>query len=196
MVELGKLHMQRASGIGAWIMDGHPAIPSFEKPGFLASFAFYVRADTRLTPQAGEISGFLPSFAPYEYGRMALVSRRSQIKKERFAMPIAGLAGIENMLEQMREVVRVAQGGSPDASGGVTPAGDGFATELQRSLKRVSGAQNAAVAQAKAFELGVPNVSLNNVIVDMQKANIGFQTAVQVRNRLVEAYKEISSLSV
>ena len=111
-------------------------------------------------------------------------------------MAIAGLAGIENMLEQMRQVVRVAQGGPADSAGSAAPVGDGFAAELQRSLKRVSGAQTAAVAQAKAFELGAPNVSLNDVIVDMQKANVGFQTAVQVRNRLVAAYKEISSLSV
>ncbi|CAM3537966.1 Flagellar hook-basal body complex protein FliE [Bordetella sputigena] len=114
-------------------------------------------------------------------------------------MAIAGLAGIENMLEQMRQVVRVAEGGSAggvNGSNGASAIGDGFAAELQRSLKRVSGAQNAAVAQAKAFELGAPNVSLNDVIVDMQKANVGFQTAVQVRNRLVSAYKEISSLTV
>jgi flagellar hook-basal body complex protein FliE len=100
------------------------------------------------------------------------------------------------MLEQMRSVVRAAEGGAPDGVGGAMPAGEGFAAELQRSLRRVSGAQNAAVAQAKAFELGAPNVSLNDVIVDMQKANVGFQTAVQVRNRLVAAYREISSLSV
>jgi flagellar hook-basal body complex protein FliE len=100
------------------------------------------------------------------------------------------------MLEQMRSVVRAAQGGAPDGIGGPTPAGEGFAAELQRSLSRVSGAQNAATAQAKAFELGAPNVSLNDVIVDMQKASINFQTAVQVRNRLVAAYKEISSLSM
>jgi flagellar hook-basal body complex protein FliE len=114
-------------------------------------------------------------------------------------MAIAGLAGIENMLEQMRQVVRVAEGGSSagvNGSNGASAIGDGFAAELQRSLKRVSGAQNAAVTQAKAFELGAPNVSLNDVIVDMQKANVGFQTAVQVRNRLISAYKEISSLSV
>jgi flagellar hook-basal body complex protein FliE len=30
----------------------------------------------------------------------------------------------------------------------------------------------------------------------MQKASIGFQTAVQVRNKLVAAYKEISSMAV
>jgi flagellar hook-basal body complex protein FliE len=112
-------------------------------------------------------------------------------------MAIAGLAGIENMLEQMREVMRAAQGGAPGGIGGASAVGgEGFAAELQRSLKRVSGAQNSAVAQAKAFELGAPNVSLNDVMVDMQKANVEFQTAVQVRNRLVAAYKEISALSV
>ncbi len=51
-------------------------------------------------------------------------------------------------------------------------------------------------AQASAYELGAPNISLNDVMIDLQKANIGFQTAVQVRNRLVAAYKEISSISV
>jgi flagellar hook-basal body complex protein FliE len=100
------------------------------------------------------------------------------------------------MLAQMRQVVSTAQGSAPDGVAGASAVGEGFAAELQRSLKRVSGAQNAAVAQAKAFELGAPNVSLNDVIVDMQKANVGFQTAVQVRNRLVAAYREISSLSV
>ena len=33
-------------------------------------------------------------------------------------------------------------------------------------------------------------------MVDMQKASIGFSTAIQVRNKLVAAYKEISSMAV
>ena len=44
--------------------------------------------------------------------------------------------------------------------------------------------------------MGAPDISLNDVIIDMQKASIGFQTAVQVRNKLVAAYKEISSMAV
>jgi hypothetical protein len=74
--------MQRASGIGAWIMDGLPEIPRAEKPGFLASFAFYVFPGTAQAPQANEISGFLTSFVPYEYGRMAVVSRQRQQRKD------------------------------------------------------------------------------------------------------------------
>jgi hypothetical protein len=68
--------MQRASGIGAWIMAGVSLIPSVEKPGFLASFAFYVPRDTKGGSQAGEMSGFLTSFVPYEDVRMAVVSRQ------------------------------------------------------------------------------------------------------------------------
>ena len=75
-------------------------------------------------------------------------------------------------------------------------AGGGFAAELQKSLARVSDMQQAADAQARAFELGAPGVSLNNVMIDMQKANIAFQTTIQVRNRMVAAYQEIASMAV
>lgn len=110
-------------------------------------------------------------------------------------MAVSGLSGIESMLQQMRAVVSKAQAGNLSAGESVAQP-DGFAAELQRSIRRVTGAQNAATAQAKAFELGAPDISLNDVIIDMQKASIGFQTAVQVRNKLVAAYKEISSMSV
>jgi flagellar hook-basal body complex protein FliE len=31
-------------------------------------------------------------------------------------------------------------------------------------------------------------------MVDMQKANIGFQTGIQVRNKMVQAYQEIMNM--
>jgi len=105
------------------------------------------------------------------------------------------LSGIESMLQQMRVAVTKAETGNL-AAGEAVAQPDGFAAELQRSIRRVTGAQNAATAQAKAFEMGAPDVSLNDVMIDLQKASIGFQTAVQVRNKLVAAYKEISSMAV
>jgi hypothetical protein len=71
--------MQRASDIGARIMDGPSRIPSDEKPGFLASFAFYVSRDTTVRGQAAEMSGFLPSFVAYAPLRMTVVSRSDKI---------------------------------------------------------------------------------------------------------------------
>ena len=111
-------------------------------------------------------------------------------------MAVPSLSGVESMLQQMRAVVRAAGAG---ADLGVEPApaaNGGFAAELQRSIRRVSGAQQAAAAQAKAFELGEPGISLNDVMIDIQKASLGFQASVQVRNRLVAAYQEIASMAV
>lgn len=110
-------------------------------------------------------------------------------------MAVQGLSGIESMLQQMRAVVHAAQNGVASPAE-LAPSPTGFAAELERSLKRVSAAQQAATAQAKAFELGAPDVALNDVMIDLQKASIGFQTAVQVRNRLVAAYREISSMAM
>lgn len=112
-------------------------------------------------------------------------------------MAVQNLSGIESMLQQMRAVVRAAEGGAGMAEpASALRAQGGFAAELQRSLKRVSEAQMASRAQAEAFELGAPNVSLNDVMIDMQKASIAFHTAVQVRNRMVAAYQEIASMQV
>jgi flagellar hook-basal body complex protein FliE len=110
-------------------------------------------------------------------------------------MALSGLSGIENILQQMRAVVLAAQGnGASEAD--LAPRTSGFAAELERSLKRVSAAQSETTAQAKAFELGEPGVSLSDVMINMQKDSLAFNTLVQVRNKLVAAYKEISTMAV
>jgi len=105
------------------------------------------------------------------------------------------IASIEHMLAQMRAVARSASGATR-ADTVHAPPDEGFAEALSRSLQRVSTQQNQAAAQARAFELGVPDVSLNDVMIDMQTAGLAFQATVQVRNRLVAAYQEIASMPV
>lgn len=111
-------------------------------------------------------------------------------------MAIENISGIESMLAQMRATAKAAS--SPDVRPQVPASGaqGGFAAALERSLQRVSGMQNQATTQAQAFELGAPGVSLNNVMIDLQKAGIAFQATVQVRNRLVAAYQEVASMPV
>lgn len=113
-------------------------------------------------------------------------------------MAIDKLTAIENVLAQMRAVSSSAQAGgvfgSPSA--GKANGSGGFAAELARTLEKVSEMQNSSAAQARAFQLGEPGVSLNNVMVDMQKASIAFQATVQARNRLVAAYQEIASMPI
>lgn len=112
-------------------------------------------------------------------------------------MSISHSSAIESVLAQMRSLAQTAAGeavsGPRTESSRAVDAG-GFAAELQRSLERVSTMQNTATQGAKAFSLGDPDVSLNDVMIDMQKAGIAFQASVQVRNRLVAAYQEIASM--
>lgn len=101
------------------------------------------------------------------------------------------IAAIESVLQQMR-VTALQTGITPPSTG--APELGGFAAELKRSLNNINGVQAQADGQAQAFELGQPGVALNDVMVDLQKANVAFQTGLQVRNRLVAAYQEIMNL--
>jgi flagellar hook-basal body complex protein FliE len=101
------------------------------------------------------------------------------------------ISAIESVLQQMRATA-VQSGITPPAGPAVEQGG--FAAELKRSIDNISGAQTKAYGQAEDFELGKPGVALNDVMVDLQKANVAFQTGVQVRNKLVSAYQEMMSM--
>jgi len=105
------------------------------------------------------------------------------------------ITSIESVLQQMRSMTQAAQAGERNAAAsGAQAAGGSFADALKQSLDRISDGQQQASSQAQAFELGAPGVALNDVMIDMQKASIGFQMGLQVRNKVVQAYQEIMSL--
>ncbi len=101
--------------------------------------------------------------------------------------------GIDQLLSQLQAASAQAAGNpAAQATGG---PGD-FAALLQSSLDQVSNAQTEAKKLAQALELGAPNVNVEDVIISLQKADVSFQTMVQVRNKLVEAYQQIMSMPV
>jgi flagellar hook-basal body complex protein FliE len=64
------------------------------------------------------------------------------------------------------------------------------------ALKDVSRSQLDAQRLQREFSLDNPTVSLEGTMVAMQKSQIGFQAAVQVRNRLLSAYTDIMNMQV
>ncbi|PPE67907.1 flagellar hook-basal body complex protein FliE [Caldimonas caldifontis] len=76
-----------------------------------------------------------------------------------------------------------------------TPA-VGFSQALNQALKSVSATQLQATEMQRQVQLGNPTVSLEETMVTMQKAQIGFQATLQVRNRLVQAYTDIMNMTV
>lgn len=71
-----------------------------------------------------------------------------------------------------------------------------FRTAMADALANVSRSQTEAQRLQKEFSLDNPTVSLEQTMVAMQKSQIGFQAAVQVRNRLLSAYTDIMNMQV
>jgi flagellar hook-basal body complex protein FliE len=103
------------------------------------------------------------------------------------------IAAIQSVLQQMQTTALSASSSAEPAEG---LAAGGFSDELRKSLERISNVQQHAYGQAEAFELGKPGVSLNDVMVDLQKANVDFQMGLQVRNKLVSAYQDVMNMAV
>jgi flagellar hook-basal body complex protein FliE len=111
-------------------------------------------------------------------------------------VPVNALASaLQQMQAMAAEAAGSAQSAALGAEAGAANAGS-FASALKHSLDKISANQQKADNEWKAFEVGASNVSLNDVMVDMQKAGIGFQFGLQVRNRLVTAYNEIMQMSI
>nr|WP_298522782.1 flagellar hook-basal body complex protein FliE [uncultured Halomonas sp.] len=104
---------------------------------------------------------------------------------------------IQAALNQMQSLATQASGQAAKGQQLSTLVGQGgFASELQSSIQRINRLQQTANAKLNAFQAGDAGVSLNDVMVDMQKASVGFQMGVQVRNRLVTTYKDIMNMQV
>jgi flagellar hook-basal body complex protein FliE len=71
-----------------------------------------------------------------------------------------------------------------------------FQVVLRDALRGVSDAQNAAQAKAQAYQLGDDKTTLEDVMISLQRANLAMQGMVQVRNKLVEAYREVMNMQV
>jgi flagellar hook-basal body complex protein FliE len=103
--------------------------------------------------------------------------------------------GIEQMLSELHAMSRAAQN-KPVQAADPPAGGVSFAEVLNNALKDVSAAQKEARSMAEDFSAADSRVNLQDVMVNLQKANLSFQQMVQVRNRLVSAYQDIMNMTV
>ncbi|MDR0226265.1 MAG: flagellar hook-basal body complex protein FliE [Burkholderiaceae bacterium] len=75
-------------------------------------------------------------------------------------------------------------------------AAGGFSQALQGALQSVSASQDHSGRLQREVQMENPAVSLEETMIAMQKAQIGFQATVQVRNRLVQAYTDVMNMQV
>jgi len=86
--------------------------------------------------------------------------------------------------------------GVPLARANETAAGTSFQSAMTEALKSVSKTQTEAQTLQRELQLDNPSVSLEQTMVAMQKAQLGFQATLQVRNRLVQAYSDVMNMQV
>lgn len=103
---------------------------------------------------------------------------------------------VNNLLSQMRQMT--AQVRLPEAAIKPTPvAGQtSFSDVLQQSISAVGRNQLEAGRMAASFERGDPGADLGRTMIAVQKADLSLRTMVEVRNKMVDAYKEIMNMPV
>ena len=99
---------------------------------------------------------------------------------------------INQVLAQMRVArAQVEAGVQPNPSEETS-----FGDLLKRSIDAVNETQQGASALRTAFEKGADDLDLADVMIAVQKSSISFQAMVEVRNKLVEAYKDVMNMPV
>lgn len=71
-----------------------------------------------------------------------------------------------------------------------------FADALAGAISDASSAEKTAESQAVRFADGDPAVGIHEVVIASEQASIATRFATTLKNRLIEAYKEIMSTQV
>ncbi len=130
-------------------------------------------------------------------------SLRSQVTPP--TQQATGESQFANTIEQMRKQINNASevpgvsGSSAtqtDIQQAVTPTGDvpSFGEMFKSAVDTVNDNQRAAKELSTRYEMGDPKVDLPEVMIALQKSSVSFQAMTQVRNKMIEAYKEIINM--
>lgn len=108
--------------------------------------------------------------------------------------------GANSFLQEMQKLqgeIKPSFGIQPNIMQQVSnTSGADFGQLLSQAVGNVSGLQSTSANLATRLEMGDTTVSLSDTVIAREKASVAFEATVQVRNKLVEAYKEIMSMPV
>lgn len=111
-----------------------------------------------------------------------------------------------SMLNNMQSMIAKTQMQAPsidqlganslDTSKVAPTSGSDFSSMLKMAVDNVNGLQHQSKSLQTAVEMGDRSVSISDAMIASQKASVAFSATVEVRNKFVEAYKEIMSMPV
>jgi flagellar hook-basal body complex protein FliE len=86
------------------------------------------------------------------------------------------------------------ESGATAKSAGAAEGAD-FGSVLRHSLTEVSKLQGEADAAVESLVTG-QGISLHDTMIALEKADLSFRLMMQVRNKIVQAYREIVNMQV
>ncbi len=114
---------------------------------------------------------------------------------------------INRVLVEMRSLKAQTQAFKPTESTDVNPLKSSqplspvnetpnFGQLMNQAVDKVNEMQKTSKTMATAFEQGQSGVDITDVMIASQKASVSFQAMLQVRNKLVESYRDIMNMPV
>jgi len=93
---------------------------------------------------------------------------------------------------------RALSGLQVNPTGQVNPANKvpSFGELMTQAINNVNEVQKTSSSMADAYEKGTAGVDITDVMIASQKATVSFQAMVQVRNKLVDAYKDVMNMPI
>ncbi|ASA54990.1 flagellar hook-basal body complex protein FliE [Vibrio gazogenes] len=101
---------------------------------------------------------------------------------------------LDGLQTEMQSMIQEASGKSAAPTGQSVSAD--FGELLNTAINNVNGLQKASSNLQTRFDRGDEGVSLSDVMIARNKASVAFDATVQVRNKLVDAYKELMNMPV
>ena len=99
----------------------------------------------------------------------------------------------DRLQSEVNKVQKVSQNYPDIKSDPNTPD---FQTMFSNAIDSVNEKQMQSSSLRTRFEKGDPQVDLPEVMIAAQKASVSFEAMKEVRNKLVEAYKDIMNMPV
>ena len=111
-----------------------------------------------------------------------------------------GAMSVDRVMQLRAEILQRNQalsraGAAGPAEAPAQPKPSSFADTLETALKEVNGAQSEASRLSSQYERG-ETVDIAKVMLARQQASVGFEATLQVRNKILSAYKDIMSMPV
>lgn len=111
------------------------------------------------------------------------------------------ITAVAGVLSALSSVSSLTSTSAPAPVDSVEPSAAGapaasFSDALNAALNRVDDAISSASEKARAFASGNPEVSLSDVMISLEQANVALQAASAVRDKIVAAYTNVMNMPV